>query len=230
MIYVLSGGSTKVFAVISVTYPAGSVCTCTDGARTLTAKDTSGKAMFVIPSAGTWTVNAVNGSQTKSQTVSITAEGQVETVVIMFSIDLYADGIESVTWTAKSGTYAMASKYSTYFRFYTLQNVTGDAAQIYTPNPIDLTGCTSVSIKGSFVSANTLALGIYSSSPQGDYMSGNALAKITLNTKEDNFTKTLDISGVADSVKSGCYLNIGCYAYYPGDAVTLATVSEVSAA
>ena len=47
------------YAVIGVTYPSGSVCTCTSGTLTLTAKDTSGKAMFIIPSAGTWTVKAV---------------------------------------------------------------------------------------------------------------------------------------------------------------------------
>ena len=49
------------YAVIGVTYPSGSVCTCTNGTRTMTAKDTTGKALFVIPTAGTWTVKAVSG-------------------------------------------------------------------------------------------------------------------------------------------------------------------------
>lgn len=50
-----SNGIGKIYAVIGVTYPSGSTCTCTNGAKTLTAKDTTGRARFVIPSAGTWT-------------------------------------------------------------------------------------------------------------------------------------------------------------------------------
>ena len=64
------------YAVIGVTYPSGSVCTCKSGTLTLTAKDTSGKVLFVIPYAGTWTVKAVKGSQSKSTAVKITTEGQ----------------------------------------------------------------------------------------------------------------------------------------------------------
>ena len=82
----------KLFAVIGVTYPAGSTCTCTNGSKTLTAKDTSGKAIFVIPSAGTWTVKAAKGSQSKSVAVKITTEGQVETVALSFALDVYNAG------------------------------------------------------------------------------------------------------------------------------------------
>lgn len=85
------GGGTP-YAAIGVTYPSGSVCTCTNGTLTLTAKDTSGKAIFVIPSAGTWTVKAVSGSKSTSKTVSITAEGQVETVTLMFELILFDGG------------------------------------------------------------------------------------------------------------------------------------------
>lgn len=86
------GSSAKVYAVIGVTYPTGSTCTCTDGAKTLTAKDTTGKAMFIIPSAGTWTVKAVKGSQSKSKAVSITAEGQVETVELTYGLYIFKNG------------------------------------------------------------------------------------------------------------------------------------------
>lgn len=81
-----------VYAVISVTYPSGSTCTCTNGSKTLRAKDTTGKALFVIPSAGTWTVKAVKGSQSASKTVSITAEGQVETVTLMYGLYIFKNG------------------------------------------------------------------------------------------------------------------------------------------
>ena len=84
--------SSKPYAVIGVTYPSGSTCTCTNGSKTLTAKDTTGKALFVIPSAGTWTVKAVSGSKSTSKTVSITAEGQVETVTLTFETILFDGG------------------------------------------------------------------------------------------------------------------------------------------
>lgn len=86
------------YAIIGVTYPAGSVCTCTNGTRTLTAKDTSGKAMFVIPSAGTWTVKAVSGDKTASSAVEITAEGQIETMVLVHDLILF-DGTDNTAVT-----------------------------------------------------------------------------------------------------------------------------------
>ena len=86
------GSSAKVYAVIGVTYPTGSTCTCTDGAKTLTAKDTTGRALFVIPYAGTWTVKAVSGSKRKSKAVSITAEGQVETVELVYEFFIFKSG------------------------------------------------------------------------------------------------------------------------------------------
>lgn len=90
------GGGTP-YAVIGVTYPSGSVCTCTNGTLTLTAKDTTGKALFIIPSAGTWTVEAVKGSKSKSKAVSITTEGQVETVTLMFETVLWEAGANQNT-------------------------------------------------------------------------------------------------------------------------------------
>ena len=87
-----SGLASKPYAVIGVTYPSGSTCTCTNGSKTLTAKDTSGKALFVIPSAGTWTVKAVKGSKSKSKAVSITAEGQVATVTLTYDLYIFKSG------------------------------------------------------------------------------------------------------------------------------------------
>ena len=91
------GGGTP-YAVIGVTYPSGSVCTCTNGTLTLTAKGTGGTAIFVIPSAGTWTVKAVKGSDSASKAVSITTEGQVATVELAYELVLFSG---SETWTIK---------------------------------------------------------------------------------------------------------------------------------
>lgn len=104
------GSSAKVYAVIGVTYPTGSTCTCTDGVKTLTAKDTTGRALFVIPHAGTWTVKAVKGSKSKSKAVSITAEGQVEVVTLMFKLYLFTSGEGVVDdWTPLYGGYTNAA-------------------------------------------------------------------------------------------------------------------------
>lgn len=80
-------------SVIAVTYPEGSVCTCTNGTRTLKAKDTSGKALFNV-SAGEWTVTATDGIDTASKAVSITYEGQVESVSLSYTQYLYNKGDE----------------------------------------------------------------------------------------------------------------------------------------
>lgn len=91
------GASSSAFAIIGATYPEGAICTCTNGIKTFTAKDTSGQWIFYIPSAGTWTVTAVSGSKSTSKAVSITAEGQVETVTLIFETILWEAGSDQNT-------------------------------------------------------------------------------------------------------------------------------------
>ena len=97
MIIPLGGGGSKVVASIVVTYPAGSTLTCTLGSKVLTAKDTSGKWVFGLPSTGNWVVKAVKDSKSKSAAVNITAEGQVETVMLMFETILWEAGADQNT-------------------------------------------------------------------------------------------------------------------------------------
>ena len=97
MIIPLGGGGSKVVASIVVTYPAGSTCTCTLGSRVLTAKDTNGKWVFGLPSIGNWVIKATSGSKSKSKTVSITAEGQVKNVTLMFEAILWEAGADQNT-------------------------------------------------------------------------------------------------------------------------------------
>ena len=87
------GGGAKAFALIGVTYPEGSTCTCTDGAKTLKLKNTSGQGIFLIPYAAIWTVTATDGTNTKSESVEITSEGQAETVELTYEFVLYDNGI-----------------------------------------------------------------------------------------------------------------------------------------
>lgn len=85
-------GTLALFAVISVTYPAGSVCTCTKGTKSYTAKDTSGRALFAVPEAGDWTVSCTDGTKTASSTVSITAEGQTKNVDLQYTLYIFKAG------------------------------------------------------------------------------------------------------------------------------------------
>ena len=89
-IYVLGG--TKLFAAIGVTYPAGSTVTCTNGATVLKAKTTTGEWVYAIPKAGTWTVTATNGTETASEAVSITTEGQSAKIELSYNTYYYKLG------------------------------------------------------------------------------------------------------------------------------------------
>lgn len=103
MIINMSGGGGKPYAVIGVTYPLGSACVCSNGSKTLKAKDTSGTALFSIPSAGEWTVTATSadGAKTKSATVNITTKGQAETVKLAYELVLFDNGIiNDIKWDA----------------------------------------------------------------------------------------------------------------------------------
>lgn len=78
-------------AVIAVTYPEGSVCTCSNGTKTLRARNTSGKALFNV-TVGEWTVSCTDGSLTASKTVSITAEGQTKSVDLAYALYIFKEG------------------------------------------------------------------------------------------------------------------------------------------
>ena len=86
------GGASKAFAVIGVSYPEGSTCTCTDGTKTLTLKNTSGQGIFIIPYAATWTVSCTDGTETASETVGITIEGQSAKIELSYGMLLYKSG------------------------------------------------------------------------------------------------------------------------------------------
>lgn len=179
------------YAAIGVTYPSGSVCTCTNGTLTLTAKDTGGKAIFVIPSAGTWTVKAVSGSKSKSKAVSITAEGQVETVVLTFETILWEAGADqntsitggfaanntnyvkignsTVTITGNRDYFGSGSNEWSYSgNFYTKKKVTKDKFEYFCANIITNTG-TNADNKAWLYAAN-----------EHDFTGNNTIAKLEI--------------------------------------------------
>lgn len=184
LIEIVSGYSmTMAFfsAIINVKYPAGSICTCSDGTTTLTATDTSGSFAFDVPNAGTWTVTSTNGEFTKSETVVITTEGQNESIELLYYQYLFNDGYmyNSVTggWIASalcaepttenitptidtsSGTMVVTTRVAT-------KNTEG--CSIITTNAIDLTPYNKLWFDIDSANANELYAGTKGSST-GDY-------------------------------------------------------------
>lgn len=102
-------GTLALFAVISVTYPAGSVCTCTKGTKSYKAKNTSGLALFAVPEAGDWTVSCTDGTKTASTTVTVSAEGEAVNVKLTYGLRLFDNGDECTDttggWTNTGYTY-----------------------------------------------------------------------------------------------------------------------------
>lgn len=94
-------------ATITITYPANSTCVVTDSSGATIASDTNtGTAAktwtATVGATDTYTITATatDGSgKTKSTTVSITAEGQVETVALMFELVLFDNGlVDGIAW------------------------------------------------------------------------------------------------------------------------------------
>lgn len=92
-----AGGGVSAKGFIQTTYPEGSICTCSNGTRTLQARDTSGYMMFILPAIGTWTVTATDPADptnTDSETVEITKEGESVSVKLSYRLWLYKEGNE----------------------------------------------------------------------------------------------------------------------------------------
>lgn len=108
-----AGGGGKAFAFIFVTYLVGSVCTATDGSRTLKLKGTRGYGVFYVPYAGTWTVTATDGTEPISQTVEIIAEGQNVSINLkILRLYKYGDEFTAITGGWQAVAWPFASDYT----------------------------------------------------------------------------------------------------------------------
>lgn len=128
-------------AYITVTYPAGSVCTATNGNTTLRAPNTSGTWSIIVPTTGTWTISSTDGVTTASETVTITRDGQTATVTLTYSLILYSPGNEHTAVTGGWTVYQNAniSKTSTYLQITPTKQWDGNQAIVGCANMIDLT-------------------------------------------------------------------------------------------
>ena len=211
MIIPLGGGGSKVVASIVVTYPAGSTLTCTLGSKVLTAKDTSGRWVFGLPSTGNWVVKAVKDSKSTSKTLSITAEGQVETVVLAYELVIYDAGsfgknTNGTTFDAKKSDDNNASSI-TKNSAYMLWECGANAWCIFYINPkVSCTGYKTLKISLTNASTNIdsddAGIGKFGLKSNNNTDSSGFVAKTTFNSLSGSRTLSLNVS------------NVGTTAYY----------------
>lgn len=200
---------TKLFAAIGVTYPAGSTLTCTNGTSTLKAKTTTGQWVFAIPKAGTWTVTATDGTNSKSQSVSITSAGQFESVKLSFQLILFDGGDNAAvtgTWDADGHGSPTAAVGTTVGLDI---NTSGEAYQVKpfivaTKNTIDMSGYTKLCATITNLSATEGEVRVVSE------IDSAAAAKASVDAKLG--TVEVDISSL-NSGKVGLWITITANAY-----------------
>lgn len=211
------GGSGKLYAIIAVTYPEGSVCTCSNGTKTLKASDTSGKALFSV-STGTWTVNCTDGSKTTSKTVSITENGQVVSITLVYTLYLFKSGSGLQNGFTVNILYG-CSDYSASDK--EKLSLTGGSSNIMSFSPsVDLSKYSKIyfDMKPVKEPSHGIYFGISSSSTSWD--GGDAsrgFDKYAVGTRDNlnRGTVSLDVSSVSSKkyVKIHAISGFACYVY-----------------
>lgn len=82
------GGGSSFAALIQVTYNAEAICTCSNGSKTLTAPDTSGRATFKVKSKGTWVVTVTKDGASETKSVEVVSDGALYSVEV-FTFRIY---------------------------------------------------------------------------------------------------------------------------------------------
>lgn len=210
-------------ATINITYPAGSTCTCSDGTTTLSAPDTSGTWACIVPNAGSWTVTATDGNDSTNKSVSITADGQTENVVLSYTLVLYEKNGETVDWSYKAYDYSVPSVNMT---LDTLKSQYGEGnarrPTLYTTVKHDISSYDTLYGSFDMTGRGSLYLGILSSPPAtgcdsvekvgfASYASGNG-GKVDL---------TLDISSFTGEYYIAVYVTANWGASYNGSTIKI---------
>ena len=199
-------------ATISITYPANSNCVVANSGGQTVASDTntgtSAKTWTATVNAkGTYTVTATatDGSgKTKSTTVSITTDGQSESVTLIYELILFDGGDNtSVTggWKGKGVTPTVSNVLS--FSITNTDSTFPKAASVYTGNKFDLSKYNKLTVVKSEangwyigVTENEFSWGTYP--PQVDSIGFAAYTGLSGNDTRIE----LDISGI----NTECYV------------------------
>lgn len=202
----ISGG-TELFAAIVAYYPTGSTIKCISGNIELSPVGTDGQCVFAIPKAGTWTVTAILGTETASDTVVITTEGQFESVVLSYRLVLFDNGDQNTKvtggWSNSGYTDAKYdrsnSKVTIGSKIVCSVDGYNDLSGIAgTANKVSLNNVKSITIDGNLSEAYK---GVYDEYYIG-FSSSKAISSFVASvkiTEAGNFTKSLDVSALTGS-------------------------------
>lgn len=193
----------RLHAMIAVTYPAGSVCTCINGTKTLKARDTSGKALFNV-TVGEWTVKAEDtaAGKSKSANVSITEEGHCESVTLKYSLDIIVNGKFDYdvigSWTSSDGSSGLGSM---------VEHESDGYVQLHAPLKDSYNGTYTAwdSTKALPTSEYTTLYVDYSAVLNGYASQFLAIGGVSVGTNSTSSdarnTRAVDISGLTDNYK-----------------------------
>lgn len=190
-------GGESAFAYIVANFPTTATsCTCSNG-ETVLESDAEGLArgqfVFEVSAAGTWTVTISNGTDTKSESVSITAAGQAESVKLSFSLILLDGGDECIDITG--GWAKLINTTATIVNTGSGLKLTGQSANMchcYTVNKIDVSGrnMLKMHIVENPSSINSVTIGLKNTKSYQDWIAKKDIGKGYTGDTE------LDISGV----------------------------------
>ena len=171
-------GAGDAYAVIGVTYPEGSICTCFKGSETLELDNDVGYGFFLVPEDGRWTVSCtdkVDSTKTKSVEIEITKEGQWESVVLGFGLDIIKNGYAKVEFNLADTP--VENDGDGYYRCWEARYL------------VDVTNYSALKIDGMYLAGNGGAGNV---DIQVLYESNALAAKQVLTTARDTYT--IDLS------------------------------------
>lgn len=200
-------------ATITITYPAGSTCTCSDGTTTLTAPDTSGMWACTVPNAGTWTVSSTDDDKSKSGDIVITTDGQIESIDLKYRLDLYNNGETQYAWTGDGTDTATELIMDTPHKLF--NNSYGDYGCKYLADPISFpSGYSKLSIRyyctgtAQTEGSPNRAFCVRSTySGTARYSSDGVVASVSIGFYTSETVKVIDIS----SIEAGRSLYVGTF-------------------
>ena len=225
-------------ATISITYPAQSTCVVKNSSGVQVANDTNAGTnektwTAIVGATGTYTIIATvmdSSGKTKSTTVSITTDGQSESVTLTYELILFDGGDNTgVTggWKGKNVTPTVSDVLS--FSITNTDATFPKAASVYSENKFDLSKYNKLTVIKS--EANGWYIGVtenkfsWSTYPPGVADIG-FIAYTGLNTSDDRIE--LDISGINTECYVATYELIGSINPEVGAKTSSATLTNIT--
>lgn len=196
-------------ATIKVTYPAKSKCVIKNSSGTQVASDTNTGTTAktwnaTVDTTGTYTITATatDGSgKTKSTTVSITADGQVKTVTLVYELLLFNNGlVDGIAWdNVYNQDNQASSTISNVIKMYSWSwddniSLQRPIAKRGISSAIDLSKYSMLKIRTKACARSEGVVELHIGSSLGGYDLGNASI-----TKTAGQTTSIDVSAITKS-------------------------------